>query len=312
MAKYAVIDIGTNSVKLSIFKVSGNNLLWGCDKIKISRIGENVSKTNLISQLGMDRTIQVFEEWKPLFQAVNEVKIVGTMAFRLAKNSNILTKHLKQKYGFNLEIISGDKEAELSFKAISYEYLNSNLPNLLIDSGGASTELILFQNKKILQKYSFKIGAALLTEAAISKNPITKNEIIATKKIIKKEFEKQIFNTKINSLIAIGGSATSLNNLKNMIFQINTNFISKDKMLFLKNILVNSTIETRIKELKIEKGRADILPAGLLILETLQQKFNQNLEVNYNGLRHGLALSWMENKMKKKDMKIIKNSPNLS
>ena len=81
---------------------------------------------------------------------------------------------------------------------------------------------------------------------------------------------------------------------------------------FLKNILVNSTIETRIKELKIEKGRADILPAGLLILETLQQKFNQNLEVNYNGLRHGLALSWMENKMKKKDMKIIKNSPNLS
>ncbi len=306
MAKYAVIDIGTNSVKLSIFTVSGKNLLWECDKIKISRIGENVSKTNLLSKLGMDRTIKVFEEWKPLFENVDEVKAVGTMAFRMAKNANIFAKDLKQKFNINLEIISGNKEAELSFKAISNSYNFSNLPNLLIDSGGASTELILFQNNKILQKHSYQIGAASLTEQAILHNPIPKNEIEFAQKIINKELEKQIFKTKINSLIAIGGTATSLNNLGNRLLNKKTNFLNRNNMEYLKNILVNSTIDFRIKELKIEKGRADILPAGLFILKTLLQKFHQNLEINYLGLRHGLALNWMENKTKFKKMDILK------
>ncbi len=306
MAKYAVIDIGTNSVKLSIFTVSGKNLLWECDKIKISRIGENVSKTNLLSKLGMERTIKVFEEWKPLFENVDEVKAVGTMAFRMAKNANIFAKDLKQKFNINLEIISGNKEAELSFKAISNSYNFSNLPNLLIDSGGASTELILFQNNKILQKHSYQIGAASLTEQAILHNPIPKNEIEFAQKVINKELEKQIFTTKINSLIAIGGTATSLNNLENRLLNKKTNFLNRNNMEYLKNILVNSTIDFRIKELKIEKGRADILPAGLFILKTLLQKFHQNLEINYLGLRHGLALNWMENKTKLKKMDILK------
>lgn len=306
MAKYAVIDIGTNSVKLSIFTVSGKNLLWECDKIKISRIGENVSKTNLLSKLGMDRTIKVFEEWKPLFENVDEVKAVGTMAFRMAKNANIFAKDLKQKFNINLEIISGNKEAELSFKAISNSYNFSNLPNLLIDSGGASTELILFQNNKILQKHSYQIGAASLTEQAILHNPIPKNEIEFAQKIINKELEKQIFKTKINSLIAIGGTAMSLNNLKNRLLNKKTNFLNRNNMEYLKNILVDSTIDFRINKLKIEKGRADILPAGLFILKTLLQKFHQNLEINYLGLRHGLALNWMENKTKLKKMDILK------
>ena len=136
MVKYAVIDIGTNSVKLSIFRVSGNNLLWDCDKIKISRIGENVYKTNLISQLGIDRTIQVFEEWKHLFRTVKEIRIVGTMAFRLANNSIFFTKIILRNIKFvNLNnLLSNSKHpVDLEYTSkITAIFIKSSLLHVLL------------------------------------------------------------------------------------------------------------------------------------------------------------------------------------
>ncbi len=309
MAKFAVIDIGTNSVKLSIFRVFGKNIFWECDKIKNSRIGEKVAKTYLISKLGMERTLSVFDEWKSLIETVNEVKIVGTAAFRIAKNSNTFITALKQKYNLDLEIISGEKEAELSFKAIANSYQTSSSENLLIDSGGASTELIFFKKNQILEKFSYNIGAASLTENAITQNPITEKDISKAEKMIENIFQRE--NRKIDNLIAIGGTATSLLVLKNKFSREKTNFLNQTDFFYLKNILMNSTPNFRINHLKIEKGRADILPAGLLILNFLQQKFGKNIQVSFLGLRHGLALDWMENKLKTKNLKIVNAKTNI-
>ena len=156
---FAVIDIGSHSIKLEFFKV---------DKSKIKKLQkyndylylyQNVNKEGIISFDLADELIKILNKYKKKITKKNAhlIKIIATSVFRDATNSDEIINYIENKTNLKINIISGKEEAILSQKA----FLSFNLPiknSILFDLGGGSVEFSFFNNKQVLASHSFNIG----------------------------------------------------------------------------------------------------------------------------------------------------------
>ena len=198
----ASIDIGTNTVLLLIAKVdySTRRIVPLHDEYRMPRIGYKTKQTGIISS---DRLILLKDVLKEYSDIINRYKcdkviLTGTNAFRMASNSDYIKKDIKKSFNYDLEVISGEEEAE-------YAYLGaiSNLPDsnnsMVIDIGGSSTEIIYGEGFNILYKNSLQLGSVSGTEQFLKHSPPLKVEIEIFSDLIKKifsGFEKNLFPKK--------------------------------------------------------------------------------------------------------------------
>jgi len=121
MAKYAVIDIGTNSIKLCLAEKDGAGK-WSVmvDCSEISRLGEGMHATGEIAPAAMDRTRRAIAKMMNVIrqQGTEQVVAVGTMCLRMAKNAQDFIARVQQDCGITIEIIPGEEEARLAYLAV--------------------------------------------------------------------------------------------------------------------------------------------------------------------------------------------------
>jgi exopolyphosphatase / guanosine-5'-triphosphate,3'-diphosphate pyrophosphatase len=170
--KKAIIDLGTNTFHLLI--VEDNNILQKISKA--AKIGLGGITKGIITPEGIQRGINVLLEFKQQMTdfGVDENKVIafGTSALRSASNQKEVLEAIKSATGINVEVISGDREAELIYKGVSQAVaIKDN--NLVVDIGGGSVEFIICNENGILWKKSLEIGGQRMMDLFMDSDPIS-------------------------------------------------------------------------------------------------------------------------------------------
>ncbi|GAB1370586.1 Ppx/GppA phosphatase family protein [Candidatus Kapaibacterium sp.] len=300
MKRIASIDIGTNTFLLLIAEAKPNNeLIVLYEAIEIARLGENVDKIGKISDLAVERANSILKDYVNICNKfdVNLILPVGTSALRDATNSCDVASTFSNTIGFPINIISGEKEAELSYLG-TVENENSNI---VIDIGGGSSEVIIGNKKGILYKKSLQIGAVRLTERYFKQtHPPSVNSITLAKKDILKQLSDFKSIEDIDTTYAVAGTATTLaTTLLDLddfeVERINGLEISFEQIESLFTMYYESSIQEIISKFKVHPKRADLILAGTLIMKTIMEQLAlSKIKVSTRGLRYGILIDYIQ------------------
>jgi exopolyphosphatase / guanosine-5'-triphosphate,3'-diphosphate pyrophosphatase len=297
--RIASIDIGSNTVLLLIADVVDSNIVPIVNEYRIPRISSGLTKTGIISEDSIKYLFKVLAEYKVLIDEHNCTKILvnGTQALRVAKNSEQIIKEIKDRFDFDLNIIPGEIEALYSFKGALSSF--TNVDNyIMIDIGGASTEIVYGNKKEIFFRKSFPIGVVVSKEKFLKSNPPKEEEILNFKNELDIIFEElNRYDFKNSAIISVAGTPTTLSALKLELEhysedKIEKSILTKDNLIhFIFDLKVKTDEEINNQYSPIITGREDVILAGTYILYYLLDLFEkEELFVSGRGLRYGALL----------------------
>jgi exopolyphosphatase/guanosine-5'-triphosphate,3'-diphosphate pyrophosphatase len=299
----ASIDIGTNTVLLLIAEVNLNNNLNITpikNEVRMPRIGQGTKKNRIISPDKLELLFTVLEEYKKIIEdhKCDLVILTGTNAFRLASNTSLIISQIKERFNYDLKVITGDEEAEYAFwGALSSLIDISN--TLVIDIGGSSTEIISGNKNKILSKVSLQIGSVVATENFLLHTPPLQSEIKKLELEIIKLISNIRFIDRPEKTIAIAGTATTVAcmilGIKDFDELLVSNFVIEYKMIIklLNDIFKLNASDILIKYGRVMQGREDIILAGIVILSQVMKSFGlENVMVSTRGIRYGAIIKY--------------------
>lgn len=296
MHVFAGIDIGTNTLLLLIMsKNEEGDISILHDEHRIARLGEGINQTGAIAQSAIHRAQLILKEYADILSLYPgiQVKAIATSAMRDAKNSQAVKAELEQALGYPIDIISGIEEAKLTFLGSREEYQNP----VIIDIGGGSTEIIqAYGNQEICM--SIDIGAVRLTNQFIKHLPIRVDALNQAKTYLK-EILDGVFISAESTIIATAGTPTTLAAIDLCIDDLSSEMIhghelSIDTITTMSEKLLSSTLEEILTIPGVHPQRADILPAGTLILKMILEHLQvHSCIVSKKGLRFGIVQSMM-------------------
>jgi exopolyphosphatase / guanosine-5'-triphosphate,3'-diphosphate pyrophosphatase len=259
--KLAAIDIGSNAARLIIKEVSltpGNPkpMLTKLNMLRIPlRLGMDVfaeAKIGPARQAMFLQAMQIFRQLIDLYQ-VDHFRACATSAMRDASNGAQISALIKAQTGIDIQIISGDEEANLVYDNHVEEDLDISKNYLYIDVGGGSTELSLFENNQLSYKKSFNIGSLRILNQLI-----TEDDWQAMKQTIKQELKG------VKNLVAIG-SGGNINKVFSMSKTPDNEALDRDYLNDKLKALAAMTVEERMRQYKIRQDRADVIVPALQI-----------------------------------------------
>ena len=293
----AIIEIGTNSLKLLIYQVKPD-FKAVLDRTVITRLGEGYKETGEISINALNRTINEIEKAIQIIETYKctDIFLYGTMIFRNAKNSQNVLREIFHKVGLKLEVISGEEEAELSFLATTHSFSVLDKNVLVIDTGGGSTEFIFGRNDRIEEIQSIDVGAVTLTDSFLLDNKVDALQLERCKEYLTNRFEVIKNKTKPDIIIGIGGTVTTISAIFQKLEHYSAEKVQGSKV-FLDEIneleaeLSEKNLVHRKDIIGLSPKRADIILGGVLIIKSILEKFSATeMLVCDHGLRYGLAL----------------------
>ena len=220
MQRIAVIDLGTNTFNILIIETVSDTEYKKLYQTKISvKLGEGGINKGFIAPIPFQRGIDAMKVYKKTIEdfAVNNTFAMATSAIRDASNGNEFVQRVKQELGFDIKIISGDKEAELIYIGVRDAVKMNHEKSLIVDIGGGSTEFIIANNYEIFWKQSFKLGAARLLERTNPSDPITPDETARLVDYLNSELFPLIEAVNKYPIKELIGSSGSFDSLSEMI-----------------------------------------------------------------------------------------------
>ncbi|MBT3317334.1 Ppx/GppA family phosphatase [bacterium] len=294
MSRYAVIDIGTNSMKMHVARVMHGRMTVLGDYTEITRLGEGFHETKILTDDAIDRNVAQVEEFRIQAEELGVEKIVavGTMALRSAKNSDEFLEAVKKKSKMRIEIIPGEEEARLSYLAVLSGLGAQDGKLVIFDTGGGSTEFIFGKGEEIDRQFSLDIGSRRPTEEYCKTDPVTNEELESMFEGLEKEFED--ISGPVDVLVGMGGTVTSLGAVFHEM-KIYDPEVIQGSTLPIKEVERQvkmyraRTIDKRADTIGLMPKRADVILAGASIVLTIMRKLGtEELIISDRGLRHGL------------------------
>lgn len=277
MKRIAVIDIGTNSMRLMLCEIADNIITKKEKDLIITRIGKDVSKTGMITEESFARNINALKYFrnKADIYGAEKVYAIATSAVRDALNREAFVTEALSQAEIDVRIISGEEEAELGLRGVLSEIQNPRETVLVIDIGGGSTELILGSREKTDYKVSIPAGAVRMTEQFITGNPIRGEDAVNMKDRLNELFTESLehLSSKIvDRVVAIGGTATTIASMYHNMSIYNPEIVHNTIINFkyiesIYNKLKDLSVEERWNVKGLQKERADVMPSGILILQ---------------------------------------------
>lgn len=290
----AIVDLGSNSVRLVIFeKTSRYAFHILCEHKRKVRIGENAyNNGKILQEEAMQRaeaTLAYFKE-VALKQQCKKILIVGTSALRDAPNRDVFIKNIKNRLKLNIRCIDGKQEAFLG--GLATLNLLSNIKNATtLDIGGGSSELCLIKEGKIEDCLSLDIGTVRLKELFYDKGK--EKELSGFLKPILELIPKHFYNEK---LIAIGGSLRAISSaiMKKNVYPLQTlhefSYKLDDEKSFIEDIIKAPT--QLLGDFFIKKERFDTIKEGALIFLNVAEKLqSKEIITSGVGIREGVYLN---------------------
>ncbi len=298
--RLAAIDIGTNSTKMTVADVSDDgSLTVVSEQSDVTRLGEGVDAARRLNDTAMARTLDAIARFAEdaRRQGATEVLGAGTSALRDAANGEDFLAQAKERAGVDIQIITGDREAQLAFAAVRSDSslgLPSDAPLLVFDIGGGSTELILGDANGVGRHKSLDIGAVRLTERFLPSDPPTEYELEQAAHYARAAFDTFPAPDTPPLVAGIGGTAVN-------IAAVTQGLAKPDPDALHAAVLTHADVSAALDRFKhlpladrrqipgLEPKRADIIVAGALILDCLLTYFHADrFTLSARGLRYGL------------------------
>ena len=165
MSQVAVIDCGTNSIRLLIAEISGSTFKEVIRTMEIVRLGQGVDENKAFHPDAINRTLLAVKSFKEIIDRnkVNKIRFCATSATRDAMNRNLFIDGVRDILNVQVEVIPGEEEAALSFTGATYQLDQGSGPFLVVDIGGGSTEFV-YGDKKVISAKSVNIGCVRMSE----------------------------------------------------------------------------------------------------------------------------------------------------
>jgi exopolyphosphatase/guanosine-5'-triphosphate,3'-diphosphate pyrophosphatase len=275
MSQVAVIDCGTNSIRLLIAETSGSTIKEVIRTMEIVRLGQGVDENKAFHPDAINRTLLAVKSFKEIIDRnnVDKIRFCATSATRDASNRNIFIDGVRDILNIQVEVIPGEEEAALSFTGATYQLDQGSGPFLVVDIGGGSTEFV-YGDKKVISAKSVNIGCVRMSERHLINQPPTMDQIASAIVDIDIAITQAAVSVPINSaksLIAVAGTATTvaaaaLDLSKYDRDLIHLSKISADKVHKVAQMF-QSMNKSEISALPyMHEGRVDVITAGSLVL----------------------------------------------
>lgn len=297
MAKVTVIDAGSNAIRLAIAKDKGDDFELLYKHRESIRLGSDVFTQGKISDELLTHTVNAFKRFKKVSEEYksDNIQAIGTSALRDAKNQKEVVKAIFEGSGIQLQVISGDRESDLVFKAIRHQMDLKKDNALLIDIGGGSVELVAVQKGEIIKGRSFPLGTVRLL-SSLKDDPVAYHAPI---KAIEGKLTEAInfireLKMDFNFCVGIGGNIERMgkvNTVLNEKTNSNPKLVSLPELIQMYDTLTPFSIGKRMKEYDLKADQADvIIPAIALCIHFMQFAFAQDMHIPCVGIKDGLIL----------------------
>jgi len=219
MDRKAVIDIGTNSIKLYVAELGPDgSLATVIDKNNIARLGEGMDEERTLQQEAIRRNAEAVAEFADLAKSngAGEIVAVGTMALRTAKNAKDFIDAVRDLSGIEVRVIPGEEEAEFAYLAV-LSGIGASVERLAVcDVGGGSTEFIFGGQAGIDRRFSINLGAVKVSADYLSSDPPSSKEVEDAISYVLDVLKENGVNDNmpVDKLVGIGGTITSMGAVK--------------------------------------------------------------------------------------------------
>lgn len=295
----AVIDQGTNSIRLLVVEQGedGSPQELARDMI-ITRLGQDVDRTGRLDEQALTRTADVLQRYCRRARALHTTRICmsATSAVRDASNRNELAEMVLGETGEALRVISGEREAELSFLGSASEF-DVPGPLLVLDIGGGSTEFVV-GDVVPRQSLSVQMGSVRLTERFIDHDPATARELEAVRGEVARVLDDVDGLLPIGTartMIAVAGTATTVQALSLGLQRYDADRIHRSTLVRedvegVRRRLGRMTIAEKGALPVMAPGRGDVIVAGVEILAAVMRRWDfREAFVSEHDILDGLA-----------------------
>jgi exopolyphosphatase / guanosine-5'-triphosphate,3'-diphosphate pyrophosphatase len=297
--RYAVIDIGTNSVKLHIGD-RGRDGTWRTvvDRAEITRLGEGLADTGRLDAMASERTIEAISRMvdEARRSGVVAIAAVGTAGLRRATNSEAFTDAVQERCGLQIDVVSGEEESRLGYLGAASGLALDERALLVFDAGGGSTEFTFGRGRQIDERFSLDVGAVALTERYGLGGVASEHILTTALDAVAADLVRLHGRPAPDLVVAIGGSATNLAAVKHKLATYDPDVVQGtvldrgeiDRQI---ELYRSRTAEQRRQIVGLQPERADIILAGACIVRTVLAALGlEALTVSDRGLRHGLLV----------------------
>ncbi|HEY0829437.1 MAG TPA: Ppx/GppA family phosphatase [Bacilli bacterium] len=297
LQRIGIIDIGSNSIRLVIYEQTGNLAHRIIDESKHSaRLSQRIGQDGILPLKDIFAIIDTLSYFKKLCDIYRTARIrtVATAAIRNAANSQQIVQLLEEKTKLNIDVLSGTEEARLGFLGMTNTIDVED--GFLVDIGGGSTEITLFQNRKIINSISFPFGSVNTIVQHNKEGHINGSQVSAAQQMIENALLEQpwIRNHPGLPLIGLGGTFRSLSRIdqksRKYSLPLTHNYvISGNDASHLLEKMQSMSINQLKKVEGLTKDRIDIIIPGMVILTTLFKHIQaEHFLISGSGIRDGI------------------------
>ena len=295
--RYAVIDVGTNSVKFHIAEHDPDGK-WRpiVDRAEVTRLGENLERDGAISAEPLDRTVAAIaamvEEARR--HQVRAIAAVGTAGLRIARNRDQVIAAIRHRTGITVEVISGEEESRLAYLAARAGLGATEGALVVFDTGGGSSQFTFGQGPQVEERFSVNVGAARFTERFGLDGAVDPEVLGDALAAIAADLSRLDGRPRPDALVGLGGAVTNMTAVRLELASYDPDRVQGavlDRAELDRQIELyrSRDAEARRAIVGLQPKRAEVILAGACIVLTVMRKLDApSLTVSDRGLRHGL------------------------
>ncbi len=292
--RIAAADVGSNNLHLKIADVDQGELSVVARHIVPTRLSADVDEDGRVSPGKMTQIAAVLNLFRAIadgYQA-DRFLCIATEATRSANNGQQFIDFLRERTNLDIQVVSGDMEAALTFRGASYNH-KLHVGQLVADIGGASTELIAANRHQVDWLMSIPIGSGRMTEEYIKSDPPKNKELKMLRHYLEPVLKQVQPGHRIDHLILTGGAAQNLH-LIAACDQAKWKLKRRDLEDAVERLTRHSAAEIS-RTYQLDLASVQTLAAGITIAQSLLVRFNlQGLRISPQGVRSGLILTYAQ------------------
>jgi exopolyphosphatase/guanosine-5'-triphosphate,3'-diphosphate pyrophosphatase len=295
--RYAVVDVGTNSVKFVIAE-RGEDGSWTTvvDRADVTRLGEGLDEGGELQPEPIERTVEAVAAMvdEAREAGVAEIAAVGTAGLRIASNSAAFVDPVRERTGIEVEVISGEEESRLAYLAVTSALELGDGTLVVFDTGGGSSQFTFGRADRVEERFSVNVGAVRFTERFGLDGVVDERTIADAREAIAADLERLRNRQSPDGVVGMGGAVTNLTAVKHELETYDPSVIQgatleaaeADRQI---ELYRTRTADERREIVGLQPKRAEVILAGALIVRTvLAELGRESLTVSDRGLRHGV------------------------
>ena len=299
--RYAVIDAGTNSIKLHIAELDADGRgPWRTvvDRAAVTRLGEGLEATGVIGAEPLERTAGAISVMADEARGLDAraIALVATAGVRMAGNRNEVVETVRARSGLSMDVISGEDEGRLAYLAVATGVGLGDGAIVAFDTGGGSSQFTFGHGSDVDERFSVNVGAVRFTEQFGLVKAVSRDVVAEALATIAAELTRLDGRPRPDGVVAMGGAVTNLAAVKHGL-------ASYDPDVVQGTVLDRAEIDRQIEQYRtrdaderramvgLQPARAEVILAGACIVRTIIDKLGcDSVTVSDRGLRHGVLI----------------------